>query len=290
MKLSVFSIVKNEEAMIEDMLKSAVDADEHVIIDTGSTDKTIDICKKYTDNIHTDYVWNDNFAEAKNYALSKCTGDWIIGLDADCRFEEGAITKIKEAIETTDKDVLSVRLVWNDIQNRDSKYHWLPKLFRRTAGVQYVGRVHEHPSKLSEGKVDAAIVFLYSPNHYTDPDRNIRILLKDDMTKPRNMFYLGREYFDRRKWDDAIRWLNKYLEHKTWIPERAEAYITLAKCYWYSNRGDEARNACLQAININPDFKEALLLMSDMHYEPNKSKWKKLSDVATNDDVLFVRF
>lgn len=287
--LSVFSVVKNEEEMIEAMLQSAEGADEHVIVDTGSTDRTIEICRKYTDKIVTDYSWNDDFAEAKNYALSKCTGDYIIGLDADCRFESGAIEKIKSFIQETDKDVISVRLVWNDLKNRDSKFHRLPKLFRREAGIQYIGKVHETVSKLAEDEVDAAIVYLYSPRHKDDPDRNIRILLSDDLNKPRTQFYLGREYFERKRYDESIEWLTKYVEHKTWPPEKAEGYLTLAKCYWYSNRGDQAREACGKAIVVNPDFKEALLLMAEMHFEPLKSVWKRHAQNARNTGVLFVR-
>lgn len=285
--LSIFSIVKNEEVMIEDMLRSAQGADEHVIVDTGSTDNTIEICKKYTDKIFTDYTWNDNFGEAKNHALSKCTGDYIIGLDADCRFKEGAVKTIKDFIQTADKDVYRIPLIWNDASN--PVHHWLPKLFRREAGIQYVGNVHEHPNKLAEGDVDAPIVFLYSPNHSKDPDRNLRCLLRDDTTKPRNQFYLGREYWERRKYPEAIEWLTKYLTSNSWAPEKAEGYLTLARCYWNTQQGDKAREACGKAIVINPDFKEALLFMSQMHYEPNKSKWKKIADQATNQDVLFIR-
>lgn len=285
--LSVFSIVKNEEAMIEDMLKSARGADEHVIVDTGSTDRTLDIAFDYTDKIFTDYQWNDSFAEAKNHALSKCTGDYIIGLDADCRFKDGAVETIKNFIQTADKDCYRIPLIWNDPNNKI--HHWLPKLFRRDAGIHYVGNVHEHPSKLAEGDVVAPIVFLYSPNHSKDPDRNIRCLLKDDSTKPRNQFYLGREYYERRRYQEAIHWLTKYVQSNSWAPEKAEGYLTLARCFWFTQEGDKARDACGKAILINPDFKEALLLMSAMHFEPNKAKWKRLADISTNTDVLFVR-
>jgi glycosyltransferase involved in cell wall biosynthesis len=289
MRLSVFSIVKNEEAMIEGMLQSAREADEHIVCDTGSTDRTRELVQLYTPFIYTDYTWNDDFAEAKNHAMQKCTGDWVIGLDADCRFEEGFVGKVKNFLETFEGDVATVRLVWNDIANRDKSYHRLPKLFRRESGVQYIGRVHETITKAATGDVDAAIVYLYSPTHKSDPDRNIRILLKDDLTKPRTLFYLGREHYERRRYAEAIAWLEKYLQSDTWYSERAEAYLTLARCYWFTQEGNKAREACLRAISLNPDFKEALLFMSGMCYEPWKSKWKKMADIADNSNVMFVR-
>lgn len=289
MKLSIFSVVKNEEEMIEDMLKSVEGVDEHVILDTGSTDGTLDICKKYPTTLYTDYKWADNFAEAKNTAMERCTGDWIMGLDADCRLEPGGVEKLRDmcANAPADVDVLNVKLVPNTLDSKH--YHLLPKVFRAKRGIKYVGRVHETVNKYGEGQGDTTIIYLYSPNHRKDPMRNIRILLQEDQTKPRTLFYLGREHFERRMYPQAIEYFEKYLKVGKWAPERAEALLCLAKCYWYTNQGDTARQYCLQAIGCNPDFKEALLLMAEMHYEPWKSKWKRIAVGATNKDVLFVR-
>lgn len=291
MRLSIFSVVKNEEQMIEDMLKSAVGVDEHIIVDTGSTDSTIEICNRYPTTVFTDYTWQDHFAEAKNHALSKCTGDWIMGLDADCRLEPGGVEKIKAMCEAAPAsvNVLNVRLVPNDLANKDTMYHKMPKVFRAGKGVHYVGRVHEVPNELGWGDGGVHIVYLYSPNHYTDPERNIRILLQEDQEKPRTLFYLGREHYERRRYKEAIEYFEKYLKKATWTPEIAEAYLTVSRCYWFSGNGDKARETCLQAIRCNPDFKEALRFMAAIHYEPWKSKWMKIADNATNKDVLFVR-
>lgn len=285
-RLSIFSVVRNEREMIEDMLKSAQGADEHVVIDTGSTDETLDICRKYTDKIYTDYKWADDFSEAKNLAISRCTGEWTMGLDADCRLEPGGIQKIRDAIDNAPDDVnaLYVRLV------KGKHTHYLSKIFRMSANPHYVGKAHEVPSLKAVGDAVVDIHWLYSPRHKDDPDRNIRILLTDDLTKPRTQFYLGREYYERRRYDEALEWFSKYLENKgTWAAERAEAWLCVAQMYWWTQRGDKAREACLQAINCAPDFKEALLLMSEMHYSPSKEIWKRYADCAKNTGVMFVR-
>jgi len=297
LKLSIFSCVKNEEIMVEDSLKSMKGADEIIIVDTGSTDKTIEIAKKYTDKIYTDYKWNDNFAEAKNYAMSKCTGDWIMGLDADCRLEKGGIEKIRKAIEKTESDILSVRLTPSDIKNKDNYYHYLPKVFRASAGFEYVGRVHEFVKRkdgTSRGNehTDITITYLYSPNHHKDPDRNLRILLqevKDNPTIARWKFYLGREYSEKKEYIKAIWWLNEYLKISHYPAEISNAYFIIAKCYWNLFMAEDARMLCSQAIRINPDFKEALLLMAEMHYSPMKERWLSFAEIATNKNVLFVK-
>jgi glycosyltransferase involved in cell wall biosynthesis len=290
--LSIGMIVKDEEEMIREALESIKEADEIVVIDTGSTDSTIEICKEYTDKVYTDYKWNDNFAEAKNLTLSRLTGTWQMMLDADCRVEPGGIEKIRKMCKEAPADapILNVRLVANDLKNKDRLFHRLPKLFRAGNGVQYIGRVHESVNKQGIGDGEVTIVYLYSPNHHKDPDRNIRILLKEeDQSKPRTLFYLGREYFERKRYEEAIEVFTKYVQVGSWSPELAEANLCLARCYWFTQRGNEAREACLQAIKCNPDFKEALRMMALMHYEPWKSKWLKIADNATNKDVLFVR-
>ena len=81
--LSLAMIVKDEEQCIKRCLDSVVDlVDEIVIVDTGSTDKTIEICRSYNAQVFP-YPWNNNFAEARNFGLDKVTKDWVLWLDAD---------------------------------------------------------------------------------------------------------------------------------------------------------------------------------------------------------------
>lgn len=85
--VSIGLIVKNEEARLEKCLaaiKRVIDAvpSEIVVVDTGSTDGTVEIAKKYTDKVY-DFEWIDDFAAARNFGLSKCSGEWFMYLDAD---------------------------------------------------------------------------------------------------------------------------------------------------------------------------------------------------------------
>jgi glycosyltransferase involved in cell wall biosynthesis len=281
MKLSCGLIVKNEQEMLPACLKSIKDADEIVVVDTGSTDKTKEIASKYTDKIY-DFPWIDDFAAARNFAISKCTGDWILSVDAD-HIIQTPIKKIKEEIKKAKGKVLMIK-------SKAGKHtHWRDVLFKNDKEVFWVGKVHECLSILTKEKVNVERVCNYSKNHYKDPDRNLRILLKSDTNLPRIQFYLGREYFEKKKYDEPIQWFEKYLQRNTWFLERAEAYLCLAKIYWNTQKGDKAREMCSLAIRWNPMFKEALKLMSEMHFEPQKSKWLKLSEAADNSDVLFIR-
>lgn len=275
--ISVSMIVKNEESCLERCLKSVKYFDEIVVVDTGSTDKTLEIARKYTDKIYN-FEWCDDFAKARNFANSKCTGDWILSIDAD---HELLSTKEEVEAETErlkDHDIVFVRYA----------SHLREVLYKNKEDVYWVGAVHENLNKPATATSTIKKKIGYSKAHELDPDRNLRILLKSEKTR-RVMFYLGREYFEKRQYDESIKWMTEYLKEAVWSQEIAEAYITIAKCYWQTNRGSLARDACLKAIGTNPDFKEALNLMSTMTFEPLKTKWKKLADIATNKDVLFIR-
>jgi len=279
-KISVALIVKNEEPILAECLESVKDADEIIVVDTGSTDNTVEIAKQFTDNIYH-FKWCDDFAKARNYAKEQCTGDWILSIDAD-HVLKTPIDKVREEIAKSTSDVLKIK-------SRAGKHlHYREVLFKNDPSIFWVGRIHECINKHTSEVVDVERECGYSKNHFIDKDRNIRILEKSEKT-PRTLFYLGREHFERDNYTEAEQNFLEYIKNNTWNAEKAEAYLCLAKICWWTQRGNEARQYCLQAINQNPMFKEALLLMSEMHYEPNKTKWKKIADVADNTDVLFMR-
>ena len=81
-------IVKNEQDVIGRCLESAKEiADEIIIVDTGSCDKTVEIASHYTQNIYY-FKWIDDFAAARNFSFSKATKEYILWLDADDVIEE----------------------------------------------------------------------------------------------------------------------------------------------------------------------------------------------------------
>lgn len=284
MKISALLIVKNEEEIVAAALESVKDADEIVVVDTGSTDRTVDIASQFTDRIFY-FQWVDDFAAARNYAIEKATGDWCYSIDAD-HVLLSSMETVREAAEKAEAAGHKSALVKS--KSGETHVHWREVLFKRAPEVRWKGAVHECLLPASRFKTDVEREIGYSKNHYADPDRNLRILWNSERT-PRNMFYLGREYYEKKKYDESIKWLEEYLKHGKWIPEVGEACLTIAKCYWFTNRGDLARQACLSAIKANPDFKEALMFMATLHFSPWKEKWARLASAATNQDVLFVR-
>lgn len=82
-KISVIVITKDEEKNITECLKSVDWADEIIVVDAESTDKTIELAKKFTEKIYT-RKW-EGYVPQKKYALSLANNDWVLSLDADER-------------------------------------------------------------------------------------------------------------------------------------------------------------------------------------------------------------
>ena len=108
--ISAVLIVRNEEAMLGSCLKSLDGFDEVIVLDTGSTDKTVEIARAHGAKVCADeYKWNEDFAEARNKAQEKATGDWIFVIDADEELEPGGVEKLRRAVtEAGDARAISV--------------------------------------------------------------------------------------------------------------------------------------------------------------------------------------
>jgi len=284
MKISAAIIVKNEEVMLGQCLESIKDVDEIIIVDTGSKDKTIKIAMDFGARVFEDYKWNDNFAEARNHANSKCTGEWILIIDADEELEKGGVEKIKKALTGTKFNSLDF-IVHGKGTSFDSV-----RVIKNIKDIFWKGAIHNYLNIAEKNKTDIKIKFGYSPAHKDDPNRALRILQREVKNNPkasREMFYLGREYIYKKNWIHAVYWLKRYCKMNTWAPEKAHAYLLLGKANYYLGNMEESKSACLQAIKVNTNFKEAIELMSLLSGPKNSERWKEFARTATNEDVLF---
>lgn len=274
--------------MLSKCLDSLKGIDEIIVCDTGSTDKTIEIAKKYTDKVYTDFVWCDNFAKARNYAKSKATGDWILSIDCDETLQD--YSRVIEAVALAEQNhVLAVDCILIAEDNGQRFYY--PRLFKNVPQCFWEGAIHNTLSIVGQRMGDVRISVGYSPAHRNDPDRAFRILKQqvEETHSPRSMFYLGREYFYRGDYQNCVITMGQYVQVSKFLSEKADAFLTMAKSYWQMHMGDDARDACAQALIINARFKEAILFMATLSWPHNAEQWKKMAETANNEDVLFVR-
>jgi tetratricopeptide (TPR) repeat protein len=133
-------IVKNEAEQLPkclDSIKNVVD--EIVILDTGSTDKTINIAQEWGAKVYQE-SWENDFAKARNKALQYVTGDWILVLDADERFVAERKSDLKRAI--LQKDALVVNLIRQEVGASQSPYSLVSRLFRNHPKLSFSRPYH----------------------------------------------------------------------------------------------------------------------------------------------------
>jgi (heptosyl)LPS beta-1,4-glucosyltransferase len=147
-KLSVTIVTRDEEAQIGDCLESVRWADEIIVVDTGSVDRTVELCSKYTPYVYS-RPW-EGYAPAKNAAIALATGDWILSLDADERASDG----LRQEIATLRQQLLATRADGYAVPRRNYLWgRWLRygglypdyqiRVFKRGKGGFKARRVHE---------------------------------------------------------------------------------------------------------------------------------------------------
>ncbi len=237
-KLSVCMIVKNEEDVIGRCLECVKKfADEIIIVDTGSTDKTKEIVSKYTKKIY-DYIWNDNFADARNFSFSKATKEYLMWLDADDVIQKDEIEKIKALKKNIDKTVDIYMLKYNvgfDSEGKPNFTYYRERIVKGEKQYKWVGPIHEAIPPVGNIKfVDISID--HKKVHSTEKGRNLRIFKKmiDENIEfsARQQYYYARELYYNEQYDDAIENFNKFLDNKeATLENKINACLELSKCY-----------------------------------------------------------
>ncbi|MBI4658801.1 MAG: glycosyltransferase [Verrucomicrobia bacterium] len=140
-RLSVCLIAKDEEEHLGRCLASVKPiAYQIVVVDTGSTDRTIEIARQFGAEVHH-FAWNDNFADARNAAHEQARGDWVLILDADEELPPESHDSL--ARDMAAANVLGYRIPICNIHEAVDSVTYVPRLFRNAPALFFVGRVHE---------------------------------------------------------------------------------------------------------------------------------------------------
>ena len=144
--ISLCMIVKNEERVLGRCLESVQEiADEIIIVDTGSEDRTKKIAEKYHARVF-EQEWQDDFSRARNYSFSQAEMDYCMWLDADDIITKSEVLKLKRWKEETDgsSDVVMIRYVAGfDEKRNPTLVYYRERIVKRDKDFQWQGRVHE---------------------------------------------------------------------------------------------------------------------------------------------------
>lgn len=145
--LSVVILTKNEQDRIKACLESVKWADEIIILDNGSTDRTLETAKSYTDKI---YIYKDlDFATLRNKGMEKAAGDWVLYVDSDERVLNNLREEIEEIIKSNKYSALAISRR-NIIFGKEVRYgpfwpDWVIRLIKKEDFEDWIGEVHEYP-------------------------------------------------------------------------------------------------------------------------------------------------
>lgn len=234
--ISLCMIVKNEQKYLEKCLESVKQiVSEIIIVDTGSTDETLDIAKKYTPNIYS-FNWVNDFSAARNYAIELAKSDYILVMDADEYFD--ADVNLQEELKKDyDYYVFNIN---NHMKFNQSFIHTAVRLFRNNIGLKYENRLHEHLNILDDNSKYRGVMSLSTIQHvgYMDEEileekkhkRNLPLMKLEVQENPTayNLYNMGKTYFGMNDFKKAVTYFQKSYslgKDKVYIPESSHKVI-----------------------------------------------------------------
>ena len=285
MNISLCMIIKNEEKNLAKCLdKAKLYVDEIIIVDTGSTDKSRDIAKQYTDKVF-DFAWCDDFAKARNFSVSKASNDWVLSLDADeiiTEFDRGSIEKF-----TNNNRVIGRIKIINTFEDGSEIKKYIERInrfFNKNYFV-YEGIIHEQIVSIDNKQYETQSIDIVI-NHigYMNDEfafnnkleRNIGLLksaIEKEPQDPYLHYQLGKSYYKGKNYKKAEDSFSTAIKNsKTFIYEYDEDLIesygyTLLKCEKYDEALSLSRFKEYYGKTPDYNFVMGLIFMNNARFK-----------------------
>lgn len=277
LKVCVYAISKNESSFVERWVQSMKEADEIYVLDTGSSDDTVERLKQLGVHVIQKeiYPWRFDVARNESLNLVPMDTDICVCTDLDEVFEEGWRT----SLENLWKKHFITRVKY--------LYHWSFDAYGNPATTFHINKIHSRNGYFWKHPVHEVLVpeenfqeieimtddFVL--NHYPDAHKSrgsylplLEMSVEEDPEDDRNMHYLGREYMYYGKWQKAIETLHRHLNlsRATWKDERCASMRFIARCYARQGFFEEATLWYLKALEEAPYLRESYLELAFLKY------------------------
>lgn len=271
MGISVCLIFRNNQDTIEKCLSSISNlADEIIAVNTGSEDNSLEIVKKYNAKVY-DFKWNDNYSDAKNFAKSKATQEWIFFIDTDESISIQDIDKIKAL---TKENFLGFSLIQRNYTNEQGSFSWVScfndnyeeskiasgysprkmiRLFKNLPEIKFEEAIHESPelSILKIGKIKDSFIPIHHTGSLNKDLNKIRYYINIEKRNLKNDFFqdfqIASQLHSINELDEAIEWLRKSIEKN---PSFEYSWLELGIILIKKNQLEEAKKALEKADSI----------------------------------------
>lgn len=308
MRISACIIAKNEENNINRCLESMKTiADEMIVVDTGSTDQTVEVAKSCGAKVYS-YDWKNDFAKAKNYAIEQAKGDWIIFLDADEYFSDDTIPNVRLYIEKLHLNkkchAICVKIINIDVDNDNIELSSFVNLrmFRNEPNFRYRYELHEELYN-SKGQLEIFILSDVIEVYHTGYSyhiiekklkRNLSII-KEEIKKngeiPRYYRYLCDCYHGLQQYDEAVKFGKLHIKSNvSSIANESTVYMKVIDSLIRSNaKIEEIKYEIENAIQVFPNIPDfyaqyGRYLCEQKEYEKSMQYFLKALEVNKKRD------
>ncbi len=282
-KICVYAIAKNESKFVKKWVNSMKEADEIYVLDTGSTDNTVELLKKYGAHVKVKKIdpWRFDVARNESLKLVPMDTDICVCTDLDEVFEKGWRSHLENAWKKNTTRA-KYNYNWSFDEIGEPAVSFFGEKIHTRNGYRWNHPVHE-TLKCTLEKENTIIVNNITLNHYPDKTKSrssylplLELAVKENPDNDRDVHYLGREYMYYGKWNDAIDILIKHLGLKTatWKYERGASMRYIARCYKALKRYEEAKMWLNKAIEETPHIREPYVERAQLEYE--LKDWKEI--------------
>ena len=276
-KVCVYAITLNEEKFVNTWYESMKEADKIIVLDTGSTDNTVNLLESLGVEVHTQNFSPWRFDDARNEALNLVSDEYDICVctDLDEEFNKGWK---EELLKVWNDNITRVRYVYNwsfDEYGNPATTFLLNKIHKNKM-YKWTHPVHEVLTPLDK-EVDVICNSIIL-NHHPDKTKSrssylplLELSVKEDPLDDRNMHYLGREYMYYQKWDECIKTLKKHLALPSaiWKDERCASMRFIARSYAAKGKVKKAKEWYQKAVLEAPYLREAYIELAYLYYNEN---------------------
>ena len=271
MKIAIYTISKNEEKHVERWYNSTKEADYHLLADTGSTDKTVEIARSLGITVIPISVSPFRFDDARNasLALVPADADYCVALDVDEVLTPGWRDALEKAFaEGIDRPSYRRIEAFNDDGSVASEFDGF-KVHRRQ-GIRWNYPIHEVPQWYLEREEVKKRIDGFETHHLQDKTKSrgqylpmLEMAVRENPDS-RNLYYLGREQSYHQQYKESTETLKKYLEVSIFPEEKSAACRILSKC--------DPRNAEEWLMRGTEEYpsRESILALANYYYVNKK--------------------
>lgn len=294
-KVVVYAISKNESAFVDRWVNSMKEADEIYVLDTGSTDDTVEKLISHGVIVKQEIItpWRFDVARNKSLDMVPFDADICVCTDLDEVFLPGWREQLEDTWNNADR--LRYKYNWSIDDNDKPIVTFLYEKIHSRRNYEWIYPVHEILKCSKDDEVVVANENI-TLNHYPDRTKSrssylqlLELSVQENPDNDRNLHYLGREYMYYGKWQESIDTLIKHinLPTSTWAEERSASMRFISRGYLHLNRKDEAKYWLQRAIKESPNQREgyvelAMLELDNENYLEVIINCLKAKTILTN--------